>query len=68
MFLKRPGRAQADDAEARREALRLATGGPVITHKTRTPHSEALIVRGTGYAGDHLDQPRARPSLSARLH
>ena len=35
----------------------------VIEYKTRTAHNEALIVRGTGYDVDHLDQPRASLSL-----
>jgi hypothetical protein len=39
-------------------ARRLAAGGSVIRHITRTAHSAALIVRGTGCDVDHLDQPR----------
>jgi hypothetical protein len=48
--------------------LRLAAGEPVIKDKPRTTHREALIVRGTGYNVDHLDQPRASLSLSADIH
>jgi hypothetical protein len=45
-----------------------ATAASGIKHITRTAHSEALIVRGTGYDIDHLDQPRASLSLSADIH
>ena len=31
---------------------------PHDAYKTLTSHSENLIVRGTGYDVDHLDQPR----------
>jgi hypothetical protein len=46
----------------------LAAVESLIKNITRTAHSEALIVRGTGYDVDHLDQPRASLSLSANIH
>ena len=42
---------------------------PAIKCITRTAHSEALIVRGTGCDVDHLDQPRGGSMpFSAHLH
>jgi hypothetical protein len=46
----------------------LAPGESVIEYKTRIAHSEALIVIGTGYDVDHLDQPWASLSLGADIH
>ena len=43
----------------REERRRLAMGESAVNYKTRTAHSEALIVRGTVYDVDHLDQLRA---------
>jgi hypothetical protein len=45
----------------------LAAGEPVIKYKTRTDHSESLILRGTVCDVDHLDQPWAGLSLIAHL-
>ena len=39
-----------------------------IKYITRTDHSEALMVRGTGYDVVQLDQPRASLSSSADTH
>ena len=53
------------DVEARGAAVaHLAAGESVIKYKTRTAHSEALIVRGTGYDVVRLDQPRAGLSFN----
>jgi hypothetical protein len=57
------------------QAVAIDTTGPAspgrvchFKYQTRTDHSEALIVRGTGYYVGHLDQPRASLSLSADIH
>ena len=61
------GRCRCDHLRAR--LRRLARGArPFIAYKTRTDHSEALAVRGTGYGADRLDQPRASPPSSAGIH
>jgi hypothetical protein len=38
-----------------------------LKYKTHTDHIEAVIVRGTGYNADHLDQPRAGLPSTAYL-
>jgi hypothetical protein len=45
-----------------------AAGGPAVMYITRTAHSEALVVRGTGDDVDRLDQPWASLPLSADAH
>jgi hypothetical protein len=46
----------------------VAAGEAAVNYKTRTAHSEARVVRGTGYGVDHLDQPRAGLPSSAEIH
>ena len=53
---RRPGRGS-----------RQPRGGSAITCTARTAHSEAPIVRGTGYGVDHLDQPGAGRPLRANI-
>jgi hypothetical protein len=51
--------AAADGHEAHAVPLARPGASDSIDYKTRTDHSEALIVRGMGYNVDPLDQPRA---------
>ena len=69
-----PPPPQVELLRGRSEALRKASclappaaGEPAIKRITRTAHSEAVIVRGTGYAVVHLDQPRGA-GLPSRAH
>jgi hypothetical protein len=46
----------------------VAAGEPAIKYKTRTSHSEAIIVSSTGCDVAHFDQPLVGLLLSAGMH
>ena len=50
------------------DAVVPSPGASLSLSITRTYHSVALIVRGTGYDVDHLDQPGVGLPLRAHLH
>ena len=59
-------RAVSSRLPERVDLAHLGEGRAVVNHITRAAHSEALMVRGTGYDADRLDQPRARAARSFR--